>query len=560
MLKKSVITLAAVLSLGTGLLSGALPETQVVRAAYSEDTEYITVDGVYWSINRKTGSIDSFPKDWAGGEVPKEIDGMTVRSVGEYACQSRKDIKEITIPEGITSIGDGAFQGCSRLEKLTVAASVKSIGNYAFQNCDSLETVVYQGNQKKIKFGSFVFRRDYFLHPDFTKAYKKGIFYKQLHEVALTGNFVKDTIAIGRSQLGYHQGNDESEMHGYNQKGGEYYAEYNYFAGLPDWQWGMKDYVKESDYEYGYGGWCGNYCDWCYAMAGVPRECRCYCGDMDEVKWKDTIYAGGDYKIKAGDVLHFSAGHYCLVVSVKVDGKKVKIDTLNGNPEVDTHVYVLNKKDGSNDDSHNYDIREILPYDGSKVSDATSHMVSFEAEGGRCGTTSKKVYERAYYGVLPKPEKSGYTFDGWYTEKNGGGKKITAYRNVYLDGDLTVYANWKEGKEPEYLDKDSYVSKAPEHSSINDRFARVYLTKSVISYSSLKKKAQKTRIKIMNGKGKMTFQNVTKGSKKKYLKIAKTGVVTIKKKAPKGTYAVYVQVAKYKQVNMTQATMYITVK
>ena len=110
------------------------------------------------------------------------------------------------------------------------------------------------------------------------------------------------------------------------------------------------------------------------------------------------------------------------------------------------------------------------------------------------------------------------------------------------------------------LDYDSYVSKAPEHSSISEQFARVYLTKSEFKYNDVKKKAQKTKIKTMNGKGRMTFQNITEGSKKKYIRIAANGTVTIKKGAPKGTYAVFVTVEKYKTVNMTQATVYIKVR
>jgi len=558
--KKRVLSLCLTLAMVVGVLASAQVGKTVAYAAGSDNSEYVKYEGLNWTIDRKAGAIVRFPWDWEGGEVPAEIDGMKVKTIGEYSCQYRNtNIKEIIIPEGVTKVDEGAFRGNPRLTKMTVASSVKTIGDYAFQNCDCLEFIDYKGNQKKIKFGNFAFRGCYFLHPDFSKAYKKGIYYKKLHEVKLTGDFAKDMIAIGRSQLGYHQGNDGSQMHGYNKLGGEYYAEYNYFSGLPDWQWGMKDYVKEEDYKWGYGGWCGNFCDWCISMAGVPSECLAYTGKLDELKWKDTVYAGGSYKIKAGDVLHFSAGHYCMVVSVKVDGKKVKIDTLNGNPVVEKKIYVLNKKDGSNDESHNYDLAEILPMDVSKVKGVNTYKVTFDADGGKTSVTEKKVYEGAFYGLMPKPTRSGYTFDGWYTEKNGGGTKITSYRNVYPKGDITVYANWKKGDEPKYLDINSYVSQAPEHSSIMDKFAGIYLTKSWFSYKDVKKKAQKTQIKRRNGKGKMTFQNVTKGSKKKYIKISKKGVVTIKKGAPKGTYGIYVVVEKYKTVNMTQATVYITI-
>ena len=538
----------------------AQADTLQIKAYTEGETEYVKTEGGYWGINRGKNQIDSFPKEWTGPEVPAEIDGMPVKAIGEYACQWRDGIKSLTLPEGITKIGQGAFQGNRRLETLTLPKSLKEIADYAFRNCDSLETVQYLSGRKNVKHGCFCFRGCYFLHEDFSAAYKRGIFYKQAHEVKLTGDLTKDILAIGRSQLGYHQGNDEEEMHGYNKLGGEYYSEYNYFSGLPDWQWGMKDLVKKSQYPYGYGGWCGNYCEWVLAMAGVPPACHAHCGNLDAVKWKDTVYAGGTYRIKAGDVLHFSAGHYALVTDVDVEGSKVKVKTLNGNPDVDKKTYPLNKKDGSNDESHNYDLDEILPLDTTKLAEVKSFRVSFDADGGTTAVREKTVYEAGFFGLMPKPEKSGYTFDGWYTEKNGKGKKITSYRNVYLDGDITVYAKWKEGAEPAYLDYDSYVSKAPAHSSISDQFARVYITKSTFAYATVKKKAQKATIKKMNGKGKMHFTNTTAGAKKKYIKISAKGVVTIRKGAPKGTYSIHVKVDAYKTVNMTQSTVYIVIK
>ncbi len=523
---------------------------------WHDTSEQVNVDGKQWLIDRASGRIDRFPQGWTGPEIPSEIDGMKVKSIDSYACTYRGDIRELIIPEGITKIGEGAFRGCSRLEKLTVAKSVKTISDYAFEACDELETINYKGNKKKIKFGNYAFADDFFLHPDFSTAYKKGIYYKRLHEVELTGDFAKDMVAVAKSQVGYHHGNNADQMHGYNKLGGEYYAEYNYFTGSPDWQWGMKGLVKETDYKWGYGGWCGNFCEWCIALAGVPSECTTR---KNIVKWKDTVYAGGSYEIKAGDVMHFSAGHYCLVTSVTVSGNKVKIKTLNGNPDVSWKTYSLNKKDGKNSESHNYDFDEVYPLDVSKKADVKTFTVSFDNDGGTGGFASKTVYEGAFFGLLPKPTKSGYKFSGWYTGKNGTGKMITSYRNVWLDGDLTVYANWEEGSEPGYMDINSYKSKAPKHSSIDSRFARIYIEKSSFSYKDLKKKAQKTKIKKKNGKGKMTFKNVTTGSKKKYIKVSKKGIVTIKKGAPKGTYAVHVKVAKWKTVNMSQATMYITV-
>lgn len=54
--------------------------------------------------------------------------------------------------------------------------------------------------------------------------------------------------------------------------------------------------------------------------------------------------------------------------------------------------------------------------------------------------------EKAYkfgtsYGELATATREGYVFDGWYTEKNGDGDKITESTPV-ISGNITLYSNW----------------------------------------------------------------------------------------------------------------------
>lgn len=68
-----------------------------------------------------------------------------------------------------------------------------------------------------------------------------------------------------------------------------------------------------------------------------------------------------------------------------------------------------------------------------------TYTVTFDGNGGRptnstMTTTGKKLAS------LPTATRSGsYSFDGWYTEKNGGTKITTA---TMFDKDTTVYAHW----------------------------------------------------------------------------------------------------------------------
>jgi uncharacterized repeat protein (TIGR02543 family) len=73
-----------------------------------------------------------------------------------------------------------------------------------------------------------------------------------------------------------------------------------------------------------------------------------------------------------------------------------------------------------------------------------SWTVTFDSDGG---TTEADPETRTVespdtnVGTLPvPPTKTGYTFGGWYTEKNGGGSAFTATDTV--SGNITVYALW----------------------------------------------------------------------------------------------------------------------
>ncbi len=64
--------------------------------------------------------------------------------------------------------------------------------------------------------------------------------------------------------------------------------------------------------------------------------------------------------------------------------------------------------------------------------------VQFEAQGG--SIVSQRVVEKdTAIGTLPKTERNGYTFDGWYTQAEGG-TKITP--NTVVSADVTYYAHW----------------------------------------------------------------------------------------------------------------------
>ena len=68
------------------------------------------------------------------------------------------------------------------------------------------------------------------------------------------------------------------------------------------------------------------------------------------------------------------------------------------------------------------------------------HTLTFDVNGGKAiSEKSRIVYENKPIGKLPVCERDNYTFDGWFTQKNGGDKIVSTDK---LTTDLTVYAHW----------------------------------------------------------------------------------------------------------------------
>ncbi|MBD5136181.1 MAG: CHAP domain-containing protein [Lachnospiraceae bacterium] len=127
-----------------------------------------------------------------------------------------------------------------------------------------------------------------------SESYKSGKYYTALTKVKLTGNKRTDIVNIAKSQVGYKEGNNSSQLSG-TVKGKNDYTEYGRWYGMQDM-------------------WCAMFVSWCANVAGVknsviPKHAKTTTGLQTFKNWgraySRSDVAAGKYKPMAGDIIYF---------------------------------------------------------------------------------------------------------------------------------------------------------------------------------------------------------------------------------------------------------------
>lgn len=118
---------------------------------------------------------------------------------------------------------------------------------------------------------------------------------------------------------------------------------------------------------------------------------------------------------------------------------ELTFDNLNGSAQKsmtrEYAIFVGNSKASTY--SHQLETTFTL----SKKTCTTTKTVQFNANGGTVSTKSKNVTIGKTYGTLPTPTRTGYDFDGWYTQKTDG-TKVYNTTSVGTNPPTTLYAHW----------------------------------------------------------------------------------------------------------------------
>ncbi|MFI3231497.1 MAG: leucine-rich repeat domain-containing protein [bacterium] len=106
----------------------------------------------YFEFDKTTGTIIKYN---SFGEthliIPREIEGVAVKNIGQGAFKQCNELKFIDIQEGIENIRKGAFAYCENLEYINISEGVKLIGENAFLYCEKLKFIIIPERTEEIR-------------------------------------------------------------------------------------------------------------------------------------------------------------------------------------------------------------------------------------------------------------------------------------------------------------------------------------------------------------------------------------------------------------------------
>ena len=96
-------------------------------------------------------TITSCDKSVKEVEIPTEIQGCPVKTIGEYAFNGCKNLVSVILPKGLRHIGHKAFYDCLALTSIYIPNSVMKIGPLAFGWCLKLSEIDFPLSNKECR-------------------------------------------------------------------------------------------------------------------------------------------------------------------------------------------------------------------------------------------------------------------------------------------------------------------------------------------------------------------------------------------------------------------------
>lgn len=131
-----VLAVVAAVLLDRGVFSGIRTENQV----NSTDNSYVSDKWIYETIEGNATLVGYNGRDPVV-QIPSEIGGHPVTSLGEGLFANNTRLREITIPDSVTNMEGGVFENCTELSVVRLSQNLSHIPGKTFSGCRNLKSI-----------------------------------------------------------------------------------------------------------------------------------------------------------------------------------------------------------------------------------------------------------------------------------------------------------------------------------------------------------------------------------------------------------------------------------
>ena len=412
----------------SGMITGYAPT--------GEQADEIVVIPSYWAVNNGDGTYTSHKVTglknglFAGNTDIKAVQlGKFITEIPENAFDGCSSLKYV-LSQNITKIGANAFRGCTSLASFAVPASVTEIGENAFEGVPEISAVVSTVGMAEIVAASGA----------------EGIILN-ISEIP-EDEAENMTFEIGEKTLFELRGGDRT---------------YKGMSVKSDALTTIINGVTFSD------------------NTRIPLELSSENVTLDRV----TVDCSGYAMLLKADTTNLVINRNINLISSTenaVVAKNVNISKLNSDIAAKLNITGNMLVCGAVDNTNylNFTNGELKYISEEEYENyLTAHKITFDANGGTVAVESKMASLNMPVGELPTPYRDYYTFDGWYTEAEGG-ELYTADTVMGSLTDITLYAHWVENDVSEWI----LASELPEDAEVVDTKYTYTLTSYTTSSSS----------------------------------------------------------------------------
>ena len=493
-IKKAIsVLLIAVMVFGAAPLAGfvglELPEINLFGMKVNAEeapTSGTCGDNLTWELDTETGELvisgTGFMYGFSYLNAPWDclsIKTVTISEgatrIGDYAFSGCVNLISVTLPNSVTSIADFSFFGCSSLANITIPDSVAYIGYFAFSDCTSLTSVTIPNSVTSISYNAFSGCDNLTnIMVDSANPTYSSDEYGVL--------FNKDKTIL----IKYPMGNTRTS-----------YIISDSVTSIGDWAFECCTNLTSVT--------IGN------RVVNIGRYAFISCTNLASTIIPNRVTNIDDYAFyvcdNLTDVYYTGTEKEWNTMSIGLDNETLTNATIHYNHTHNSESYVVYYDANGGENAPESQVKEagtdlVL----SSKMPCKSYVLSFNANGGNVAPTSIEldatfrgwcldpngigilyapgsvykenstitlyaIWDYPEIGTLPVPERSGYTFKGWFAAS--GTRPVE--EGCLLMADVTLYAQWIVN-EPNTPD-DSPVPSEP----VN-RDVIIYPTQTTISY------------------------------------------------------------------------------